>query len=62
MCEERMSGDTGGVSCFIAIHLLLILVHDTFATGNPASDKEKRKRMEELLKSELFFEAIGIFL
>lgn len=45
-------------SCFVAIHLLLILVHDTFAAGNPASNKEKRKRMKELLRYRLFSEAI----
>lgn len=45
-------------SCFVAIHLLLILVHDTFAEENPASDKEKRSRMKELLKHRLFSEAI----
>ena len=45
-------------SCFVAMHLLLILVHDTFAAGNPASDKEKRKKMKELLERELFSDAI----
>lgn len=41
-------------SCFVAMHLLLILVHDTFAAGNPASGKARWRRMSELLESELF--------
>ena len=43
---------------FVAIHLLLILVHDTFAEENPASAREKRRRMRELLRYRLFSDAI----
>lgn len=43
---------------YIAVHLLLILVHDTFCEENPASDKEKKEAMRQLLKNRLFADAL----
>ena len=43
---------------YIAVHLLLILVHDTFCEENPASDKQKKEAMRQLLKDKLFADAL----
>lgn len=43
---------------YIAIHLLLILVHDTFSEENPASDKQKKEDMRHLLQEDLFADAL----
>ena len=43
---------------YIATHLILILVHDTFAEANPASGSEKKAHMKKLLETELFAQAI----
>lgn len=43
---------------YIAVHLLLILVHDTFCEENPARIKRKKKQMRQLLKNRLFADAL----
>lgn len=43
---------------YILIHLLLILVHDTFNKSNPASYKHKKHNMKLLLDTECFKNAI----
>lgn len=45
-------------ACFVAMHLLLILVHDTFLPENPHSNREKWKMMKMLLNDSLFSEEI----
>ena len=43
---------------YIAVHLLLILVHDTFCRENPASNKQKKEAMAHLLQDRLFSDAL----
>ena len=43
---------------YILIHLLLILVHDTFNISNPANNKQKKDNMKKLLATNCFKKAI----
>lgn len=45
-------------SQYILIHLLLILVHDTYNMSNPASNKQKKDAMKKLLETKCFKDAI----
>lgn len=43
---------------YILIHLLLILVHDTFNISNPTNNKQKKDNMKKLLATNCFKKAI----
>ena len=44
---------------YILIHLILILVHDTYNVNNPATGKQKKHNMKKLLKTDCFRQAIA---